>query len=140
VSAALPEIAERFVRRHIRSIGELEVLVLLARDPQRWWSADAVNDELRASVESSRQHLRNLVTAYLVEHKGFGKDAVFRFCANDPATAHVVHLLAQLLKYRLPALIQLIYEPAYSPVVREPDRVHGGQHGPSTGGRFDRRR
>ncbi len=111
LSAALPEPVERLVRRYIQSVGELEVLLLLARDPARWWSADAINQELRASMVSARRHLKEHIADQLVERRGSDTDseALFSFRAADPATTDAVRMVAQLFKYRMPALIDLIY-------------------------------
>jgi hypothetical protein len=101
LSAALPEPVERLVRRYIHSVGELEVLLLLARDPARWWSADAINQELRASMVSARRHLKELIADQLVERRGSDTDseALFSFRAADPATTDAVRMVAQLFKY-----------------------------------------
>jgi hypothetical protein len=130
LSAALPEPVERFVRRYIHSVGELEVLLLLARAPARWWSADAINQELRASIVSARRHLKELIADQLIERRGSDtdSDALFSLRAADPATTDTVRMVAQLFKYRMPALIDLIYGPSaaepvsgYAPFPRRRD-------------------
>ncbi len=90
-------------------MGELEVLLLLARDPARWWSAEAVNQELRASIVSAHRHLKELIGEQLVERRGSDNDTLFRFGAMDSATTDAVRMVAQLFKYRMPALVDLIY-------------------------------
>ena len=40
----------QLVRTHIASVWALEVILLLRRDVERWWSAKALSDELRATV------------------------------------------------------------------------------------------
>ena len=105
----LPASAQRFVRRYITSIGQLEVFLLLAINPERWWTSDAVADELRTSTLSARRALRDLVSGYLVAFRGSGQDAVFRFSPADPAVASRVPLLSQLYRYRLTALVELIH-------------------------------
>lgn len=134
VSAALPEAVQRFLRRHIRSVGELEVLLLLARDPSRWWSAEAVNQELRASSISARQYLQELVVGYLVERRGVAQDSVFKFRPADEGIADVVRATAQLFKYRMPALVDCIYGHG-APPASQPSYMRRSDPGP-----FDRRR
>src|SRR5688500_14439079 len=76
--ASIPKDVQRFLRRYISSIGQLEVFLLLSGNPERWWSCDAVADELRASHVAARQALHQLVSAYLVEFEGVGPTARFR--------------------------------------------------------------
>jgi hypothetical protein len=49
MSALSPEV-DRFIRRHIRSVWDLELLLLLSRDPSRVWIAPELVRELRASI------------------------------------------------------------------------------------------
>jgi len=122
-------------------MGELEVLLLLARDPERWWSADAVNQELRASIVSARRHLKELIADQLVERRGSDNEALFRFHAADPATTDAVRMVAQLFKYRMPALVDVIYgQSAAAPVSASapfPRRSGASAH---RSGHVDRRR
>ena len=113
--AEIPESARRFLRRYISSIQQLEVFLLLARNPEQFWSTDAINAELRASELSARRALRQLVTDYLVEFRGVGPQALFRYCPGDPTVDNVVPLLAQMYRYRLPALVDFIHGPAPAP-------------------------
>ena len=40
----------QLIRAHIASVWALEVILALRRDPDRWWSAEALSAELRATV------------------------------------------------------------------------------------------
>jgi hypothetical protein len=112
--AGIPEAAQRFVRRYITSLGQLEVLLLLAGNPSRWWSCDAVADELRTSDVAARQALRQLVSTYLLEFRGAGPNASFRFQPEDGTARTLVPLLRQLYRHRLTALAAFIHDPRYA--------------------------
>lgn len=109
--AGIPQAAERFLRRCIASVGQLEVFLLLARNPDRWWSCDDIADELRASPVAARQALQQLVSGYLLEFTGGGPAALFRFKPADPSVDELVPLLAQLHRHRLTALAAFIHDP-----------------------------
>lgn len=46
-----------FVREHMRSVWAVELLLLLRRDPERCWRADALVAELRASANLVQDNL-----------------------------------------------------------------------------------
>ena len=59
-----------FVRGAITSTWELELLLLLYRDPEKRWSAEELNRELRASQEVVVRAVRGLRTHGLVVESG----------------------------------------------------------------------
>jgi hypothetical protein len=103
---------QRFLKEHVRSVGELEVLLLLHRDPERWWTAEAVNEELRASLQAAKDGLAHLHSVGLAERGG--RDAQnFRLegaCADGDS---VVGQLAELFKHNLSSVIEAIYAPKH---------------------------
>jgi hypothetical protein len=110
MTQAVPEEVRRFVRARIRSVGELEVLLLLHRDPNRWWNADQVNSELRSSLQSALQCLDALLRAGLAEEKDQDGRA-FRFHRADAEAEAVVPQLAELFRDRMAAIVEIIYSP-----------------------------
>jgi predicted ArsR family transcriptional regulator len=120
--AGIPQAAQRFLRRCIMSVGQLEVFLLLAGNPDRWWSCDDIADELRASPVAARRALQELVSAYLLEFTGVGPAALFRFKPADPSLDELVPLLAQLHRHRLTALAAFIHDPDHA--VERPVPAH----------------
>src|SRR5687767_10375907 len=47
-----------FVRRHLRSLEDLEILLLLWRTPERWWTATAVAHEVRTTTSMATDSLQ----------------------------------------------------------------------------------
>jgi hypothetical protein len=97
----------RFVRAHFRSILQLETLLVLARSPDRWWTPQELNLELRSSVQSTTAQLEHLTTAGLAEADG-GTER-FRYRPQAAATQSLVDDLVRLHKVRFHALVELIY-------------------------------
>jgi hypothetical protein len=95
---------------HIRSVGELEVLLLLHRDPARWWTGEQVNRELKTSLQSALKHLEDLRDAKLVQER---KSTVreFRFHASDSRLVPVVRTVDALFKDWIASIVDVIYAP-----------------------------
>lgn len=107
--SSVPVALREFLRAYISSVGQLEVLLLLVRDPSRWWTADQVNRELLTSAHSAIKHLEDLRHLQLVEEKTSG-DRMFRFQAADPTLVPVVHELRAIFRDRFGSIINIIYE------------------------------
>lgn len=54
-----------FVRKHVRTVGELEVLLLLRAHPTRRWTADEVAREQRGNSSAAADYLRHFARAGL---------------------------------------------------------------------------
>jgi hypothetical protein len=61
MSAGIPPTVLAFVDRHIRSIEQLEILLLLHRHRDREWTARSVSDELRSNPDSAGLRMDELV-------------------------------------------------------------------------------
>ena len=72
----------RFLGRHIDRVEELKVLVFLAREPSRFWSAAAVARSVHLPKQSTVLCLEDLARRGLLDLR-LGTDVVYRF---DPAT------------------------------------------------------
>jgi hypothetical protein len=78
-----------FVSGAVRSVWGLELLLLLKREPERAWSADALVRELRASTTVVADSLSALETAGVVVHRADGY-------AYGPASALLDRLCGEL--------------------------------------------
>jgi hypothetical protein len=102
-----PDVA-RFLRANIRSVIQLEMLMLLRRDPERWWTAAELDQALRSSLEASKQNLRELVERGLVEANS-DVDPRYRHRLADPSHEPLVAQVAGLFQTHFHALIHMIY-------------------------------
>jgi len=87
---------------------QLEVLLLLHREPEQWRSAADVNDALRSSLAATRTHLEELCATGLIECQT-GDEPRYRFAPLRPGDAEVVVKLADLFRDRFYAVADLIY-------------------------------
>lgn len=81
-SAGIPSDVEQFVASTIRSVEQLEVLLLLHDEPQRDWRAREVSSTLRTQEASAAAWLAALAEAGLAKASGDG----FRY--EPPARLH----------------------------------------------------
>jgi hypothetical protein len=105
---AIPDDVRLFVRTHLRSMFELEALLLVAREPERWWNAEAVDRQLRASREAVTAQLERLADAGLLEVQVVN-EKLFRFSPRAPENASLVAALTVLHRDRFHAVVDLVY-------------------------------
>jgi predicted transcriptional regulator len=107
----LPETVRDFLSTHIRSMSELEVLLLLQRDPSRWWTAHQVNAELKSSLESASTHLEHLCLAGLLQQRKVAESAEqeYRFHADEAHLATIAQLATALSRGWVAAIVDAIY-------------------------------
>lgn len=94
-----------FVRKNVRTVGELEVLLWLQQQPSRPWTADAIARELRSNATAAAEYLRRFVRAGLARDDGTGQ---YQY-VNDPATDELITSLAAAYAERPVSVIDLIY-------------------------------
>jgi hypothetical protein len=95
----------QLIARHIRSIEQLEILLLLYRQGQPW-SAEEVSRELRSSAMSAAHYLEIQTTEGLLARSGPDR---FIFQPADPRITEVVEQLAEFYKERPLRVIDAIY-------------------------------
>lgn len=105
MAAELSPALVAFVRQHINSIETLEVLLLLYRQPDRAWSADAVAAELRIQPRSAAVRLAALEKAGLLSIE---VEAGRRFNGAAEARPRVVELDGAYQTHRV-RIIELIF-------------------------------
>jgi len=97
----------RFIRAHIRSLGQLEILLLLHGAPESSWTAAQITAELRSSLDSVTQRLAALESSGLVATDA--ADPQYRYApATDELADHVAELGRLYRDYR-ERLIDTIY-------------------------------
>lgn len=106
-ATSIPDEVRGFVVRHIESLEQLEVLLLLARDPARCWDAPGVAAEMRTSLPSVEGRLRDL------ERRGLlapvDGTARFRYAPATPDLESAVTKLAEAYVNHRYSIIELIF-------------------------------
>jgi hypothetical protein len=90
------EDVQDFIRANLRSVWELELLLLMSRQRTRAWSAEALNRELRSSVSLVRQILGKFERLGLV---AAGEDG-HRYAPQTPELERVIGRLEEVYAAR----------------------------------------
>lgn len=98
---------EQFIHDHLRSVGQLETLLLLQTNPGQAWQPEQIARELRTEALAARDQLELLAQSGLVKRDE--KGAYFYAPANDELREAVVGL-AQAYLVRRVTVITLIFE------------------------------
>ncbi len=103
------------MRRHIQSLEQLEVLLLLHRQPERAWTASEVYDVVRSSQASITARLHAFTAdGFLVTAPG--PPPTFRFSPQDQNLRAAVDETATAYQTRRVRIIEAIFAPAADPV------------------------
>lgn len=100
-----PDAVLSFVDRHIESVEQLEILLLLAAQ-DRMWSAAEIFQNIQSSQASVEKRLESLVAAGLLAKTEKG---CFYFAPKDDDTRKLVKDLAEAYKTRRVRIIEAIY-------------------------------
>lgn len=104
----IPESVARLIAVHIRSLEQLEILLLLAGQPEHRWSVDTVYSVIRSSRLSVAERLEELrLQGLLVFADGDKREFCFHPQAQEVSSA--VKLLAQFYKERRVKIVEMIY-------------------------------
>jgi hypothetical protein len=90
------EDVQDFIRANLRSVWELELLLLMSRQRTRAWSAGALNRELRSSASLVGQILAKFERLGLI---AAGEDG-YRYAPQTPDLERVVGQLEQIYAAR----------------------------------------
>ncbi len=104
----VPEDARRLVASRITSVEQLEILLLLRRDPQRAWTPGAVAEELRSSESSVSKRLDSLRAGGLVEGTSSSGES-YRYAPAADWLGQAVDSLAELYAESPYRVIDLIF-------------------------------
>ena len=105
IEGGAPDGVLSFVDRHIESVEQLEILLLLASQ-ERKWRASEIFQTIQSSQTSVEQRLESLVAAGLIAKDEKG---CFRFAPKDDDTRNLVKDLADAYKTRRVRIIEAIY-------------------------------
>jgi len=106
--SGVPDEVIAFVSAHIRSVEQLEILLLVRESAPRAWSVHEANAVIRSSEESVAAKLRTLAELGLLSRRAPGED-VFAFAPRDAELAACVDRVAETYRDRRTSIIELIY-------------------------------
>ena len=96
----------RLIVDRIGSVEALEALLLLARTPDKWWTAKAVADEIGDQPASASRALDGLCANNLLDVR-IAQDVLFKY-APRAGDADLVRQLVETYRTRRIAVLQLL--------------------------------
>lgn len=105
----LPDSVRAFVREHINSVAQLEVLLLLHRTSPRDWTAVAVGRELRIDPISAARRLAEFQERGLVRARASEDALRFWYEGTAPDNDRAISQLATAYKDRRTSVLNLIF-------------------------------
>lgn len=105
----IPEDVQRFVRAHIDSVEQLDVLLLLFRTAPRAWTPVAVSRELRIDAVSAARRLDDFLARGLVTVHTGDETLHYTYDASDPERNATIERLGTAYAERRTTLIQFIF-------------------------------
>ena len=101
-----PPSLQSFIAAYIGSVEQLEILCLLSRSPDKWWSPKDVFHVVQSSEHSVTACLEKYVQqTLLVADKG-----LYRYAPRRLELDKAVHELSQAYSERRVAVIEMIYK------------------------------
>lgn len=97
-----------FVLGHFRSVGHLEVFLLVSEDQSRTWNAKEVSEKLRSNQEYAESQLRDLMDQRLVKMVD-GPDLRFQALCEEGRMGDLCNRLREAYATHRPSIINLIY-------------------------------
>jgi|SRR5688572_1630648 hypothetical protein len=91
----LSEAAEQFLQQSVGSMLHLEIVLLLRRDVQQWFTPAALAVVLRVSVDSTERALEHLAAANLIDVK-IGNSLAYRFAPLDADVRPLIDEIARV--------------------------------------------
>lgn len=99
-----PEI-KAFIAQHVRSVGHLEALLLLARERTKLWTATDLSSELRTNPSYAQDQLDELTSTGVVQYEPNAKAYHF----NPEIDSEILDQLELAYKVKRTTIINLIY-------------------------------
>jgi hypothetical protein len=106
---ALPAEVRQLIARHLATMEQVDVLLLLVRAGGEWRTADEIRSELRLDAKGvAARTFDELCAARLIEDDG-GNPVRYRYAPADPRDRAAVDLLALAYNERPVTLVRAIY-------------------------------
>jgi DNA-binding MarR family transcriptional regulator len=107
--SSLSEALRAFIREHIASVEQVEVLLLLYRSSPREWSAVAVGRELRIDPVSAARRLADFQDRGLISVGASEEALVYWYEDSFPASDRMIAELDREFRDRRTSIISLIF-------------------------------
>lgn len=108
--AALPSHVTNFISAHLRTLEQLELLLLLMQTPDRWWDAAAIALQLGVTADTARRALEHLAARNLLAIRITG-DVRYQYQPGEPQLADAARMLAEAFRVNRLAVLRLVAEP-----------------------------
>ena len=118
-SEILPPSVQQFLSKYIRSLEQLEVLLLLRNSSDRPWTSAEVYEVVRSSRSSIEERLESFVQLGFLAKKD-GSPATFHYAPTDNLAAAVDQTAGAYQKWRV-RVIEAIFTPVVDPAQRFAD-------------------
>lgn len=110
---AIPQEALKLIARHIHSVEQLEILLLLRKTPEKPLSVQEVFRVIQSSEPSVAASLAYFTTEGFLKQQGEG---TYRFAPGSPEMEQACTFLAEAYHERRVAVIEAIYSRPSDPV------------------------
>ncbi len=108
--SGIPPAVRKLISKHIHSLEQLEVLLLLYRSPEREWTVQEVNEHIRSSDVSIAGRLEGLQAAgFLVLNASQPSGPSYRFSPRSEELRRSVPVLAGAYQEMRLQVIELIF-------------------------------
>ncbi len=95
-----------FIQTHMRSLWTLELLLVLASDPNRAWTADELVREMRSSAIAVREAVNDLQSAGLLRQEPEGH---YRFAPASPELEELAASIRSAYSARPTTVVRAIF-------------------------------
>lgn len=112
---SIPPEVRRFIAEHIDAAEQLEILLLLYRNPERGWKAQEVSQAIYTVPASATMRLEGLLSAGFLSSTG-GADPQYRYAPRNDELGRGVESLAKAYSMDRVSLIKLIFAQPPDPV------------------------
>jgi hypothetical protein len=105
---------KQFLRAHIQSLEQLEILSLMRPEPAREWTAKAIYEAILSSQRSIEGRLQAFVERGLLSASGDAPKS-YRYAPRDAGLDRAVQLTLQAYKERRVMVTETIFRPDQDP-------------------------
>ena len=109
-SEGLSAAVKGFIREHIQSVEQIEILALVLSAPGREWTARAIDQSLRSSEQSIARRLANFAGGGLLVESG-DAEKTYRYKPRDAALEAAAAETVHAYKARPVLVIETIFKP-----------------------------